>query len=131
MALSLALPLRDFVQQRARIAELTERTDAATAAVASLSSTRNRWSDPAYVEVQARERLHYVMPGETPYFVLEPDPAVTATESTAPAASDNAWYSTLWGSLSAAAAAPTPHAKARPKPAPAKVLAPSSISPTP
>ena len=124
MTLSLALPLREFVQQRARIAELTERTDTATAAVATLTSTRDRWGDPAYIAVQARQRLHYVMPGETPYFVLEPDPAVTSVDSAVSAATPRPWYSTLWGSVGSAAATPIPHVKSRGKPKPASVLTP-------
>ena len=47
-----------------------------------------RWQDPAYVEAQARERLHYVLPGETRYVVLGPDEAparrTTGDEPTGP-----------------------------------------------
>jgi len=32
-----------------------------------------RWSDPAYVEAQARDRLYYVYPGDVAYLVLDDD----------------------------------------------------------
>lgn len=37
--------------------------------VADLEAQRDRWSDPAYITTQARERLYYVRPGEVVYLV--------------------------------------------------------------
>ena len=48
---------------------------------ASSCATRRRaGSDPAYVEQQARQRLHFVMPGETSYIVLDAKPTAGTTD---------------------------------------------------
>jgi len=36
----------------------------------ALTTQRARWNDPAYIRAQARDRLFYVMPGETSYLVI-------------------------------------------------------------
>ena len=38
--------------------------------MADLQAAEARWDDPAYVEAQARARLHFVRPGEVGYVVL-------------------------------------------------------------
>ncbi len=76
LSLSLALPVREFVQQRSRLTELSDRASSSRVHVAELTQTRERWNDPAYVAAQARQRLQLVLPGEVPYVVLEPDPSV-------------------------------------------------------
>ena len=38
-----------------------------------MTEERKRWSDPAYIRAQARDRLYYVMPGEVSYLVLDAD----------------------------------------------------------
>jgi len=40
-----------------------------------LRDLKARWQDDAYAEQQIRDRLHYVMPGETGYIVIDPDAA--------------------------------------------------------
>ena len=37
--------------------------------IAALEKERERWSDPAYITTQARERLYYVKPGEVVYLI--------------------------------------------------------------
>lgn len=46
---------------------------AKTADIASLEDQIKRWQDPHYVKAQARDRLGWVVPGETGYVVLGPD----------------------------------------------------------
>ncbi len=102
--LSAALPLREYLAQRSRIAAAGASTRAdQQVRVASLEQQRRLLSDPAYVASLARERLHYVKPGETAYVVLAPPGAATpapAPGAAPPAAGGSApWWSQLWGSV--------------------------------
>jgi hypothetical protein len=104
LALSLAYPLRELFAQRAEIAALHEHIADQRAEVAALEATKARWEDPAYVKAQARERLHFVMPGETQYVVVDPPPAeadgarARGGGSTTAASADEAWFARLWAS---------------------------------
>ena len=64
-----------YLDQRAQIAALEQSVKATTEEVAALESERERWSDPAYITTQARERLYYVRPGEVVYLVDNDLPA--------------------------------------------------------
>jgi cell division protein FtsB len=59
-----------FVQQRQRIAALEASVQLGQQEVADLEAQQERWSDPAYITTQARERLYYVRPGEVVYLVV-------------------------------------------------------------
>jgi cell division protein FtsB len=93
LALTVAVPLRNYVAQRQELAAVSEQQQALAAEVAQLQRERARLSDPAEIEAQARSRLGYVMPGEVPYVVQLPAPP-------APAPSDGGagvpWYRVLW-----------------------------------
>jgi cell division protein FtsB len=94
LALTVAVPLRNYVAQRQELAAVTKQQQALAAEVDELSRERARLSDPAEVEAQARTRLGYVLPGEVPYVVQLP----TAPN---PAAADEGragtpWYQRLW-----------------------------------
>ncbi len=65
----LAPSLRTLVEQQQQIAELQREVDAAQTDVDSAQAELDRWSDPAYIEAQARQRLMFVYPGETSYMV--------------------------------------------------------------
>lgn len=58
-----------YVEQRQRISALENAVDVTEADIAALEDERQRWSDPAYITTQARERLYYVQPGEVVYLV--------------------------------------------------------------
>jgi cell division protein FtsB len=104
LVLTVAVPLRTYVAQRQELAETLARQDAARAEVAELTQRRTQLQDPAYVEAQARERLRFVKPGDTPYQVQLPDSVEKATSPTAtPDTRRDPWYSELWGTLSAPA----------------------------
>ena len=106
LVVSAALPLREYLSQRGEIAAARARLAAKQRHVEQLKQQEQLLKDPAYVKKLARERLHFVMPGETPYVVLSPSPApaasagvrtgVTASGPEAP------WYSQVWGSVRAA-----------------------------
>ena len=105
LAISLAYPLREYLAQRGVIAGYRDKVIEQEARVAELRRQHARWSDQAYVEAQARERLHYVMPGETSYVVLEADdtPAPDgAVEPATAAAARSPWFTDLWRSVEVA-----------------------------
>ncbi|CAN5416268.1 hypothetical protein BH09ACT4_BH09ACT4_25820 [soil metagenome] len=68
--LVLAAPLKTLVEQRQQIAQLEASVADAQAAVNDLNARVARWSDPAYVRAQARERLYYILPGDISYLVV-------------------------------------------------------------
>jgi hypothetical protein len=105
LVVSLALPLRAYIDQRRRIADLRAEVDRRAAAVDALETEKDRWDDPAFVAAQARRRLFFVMPGETPYAVLdEEQPAEGALGQTPTPDEDDPvpWFTTLWASVQAA-----------------------------
>ncbi len=67
-----------------------------------------RWDRPDYVRTQARERLGWVVPGETGYKVVDANgkPLGGGAEITAdtpePQKPQDAWWAKLWGSVEAA-----------------------------
>lgn len=123
LALTLAYPLKQYLGQRHQIATLRSQHADESATVQSLRKQIARWDDPAYVKAQARERLHYVLPGDTAYVVIGQQ-APTAPRAAKPAApgkgsAGQPWYSQLWQSVQQAGtpAKPAPDAPA-PSPAP-------------
>jgi len=108
IVLTLAYPLREYLSQRGEIARLQQQQRDGAVAVAAMESANRRWADPEYVRSQARQRLHFVLPGETAYAVLLP-PSAPPTWSPLPggaADSTGPWYRRLWSSVEAAGVAP-------------------------
>ena len=108
LTISYATSLRIYFAQAHEIAstqaEIAERQER----IRELQGELARWGDEAYVRTQARERLGWVVPGETGYTVVGADgkplgggakiSAETAPDETA----QDAWWSKLWGSVEAA-----------------------------
>jgi cell division protein FtsB len=94
LALTVAVPLRNYVAQRQELAAVSEQQQALAAEVERLEQERARLSDPAEIEAQARSRLGYVMPGEVPYVVQLPVPP--GADSAAAANAGVPWYRVLW-----------------------------------
>ena len=81
----LAPGLRTYFEQQQQIAALKAEVAAAQSEVDGLTAEVDRWSDPAYIEAQAREGIYYVYPGEFSYLVIgQPDTAddTTTTDGT-------------------------------------------------
>lgn len=76
----LAPNLRIFIEQRQAIAQLEQQLATTQESVDELSADLARWSDPAYIESQARERLFYVFPGDVSYLVVGDAVEVTTSE---------------------------------------------------
>lgn len=67
--LTLAPTVQQFVQQRQRIADLGAEIQQTQQHIEHLEIEQARWSDPAYIEAQARGRLLFIRPGDTLYMV--------------------------------------------------------------
>lgn len=65
----LAPSLRLLVEQQQQIAALEHSVEEQRAHVEDVKAELGRWSDPAYIEAQARQRLLFVYPGEYSYIV--------------------------------------------------------------
>jgi len=106
IALSLAYPVREYIGQRRQIDQLTAQRATAEAAVRRLQAEDRKLTSPAYVEQQARDRLHMCMPNQTCYVVIpgkkRPVAVVPAPAPVTP------WYEKLWGSVRAANQATSP-----------------------
>ncbi|WP_329367543.1 FtsB family cell division protein [Streptomyces sp. NBC_01483] len=94
LIVALAYPIRQYVSQRAGIADLERQQEQARARVEQLRDLKARWQDDAYAKQQIRERLHYVMPGETGYVVIDPDAAKQSRTNLGAAA--RPWYANVW-----------------------------------
>lgn len=109
LIVTLAMPVRAWLAQRAEIAGLQANVEAARERVASLTIERERWNDPAFVAAEARRRLHFVMPGEVGYTTLGVDgKPVIETEATARALAQMSWYERMWAALQEADDAANP-----------------------
>ena len=96
-----------------QIVEQQERVEAASAELARLQAENEFLAEeivalgtPAEIERMAREKLGYVMPGETAFVVLEPE-ATDSTASAEMAAVDSGevsrpWWRSLWNFVTGA-----------------------------
>ena len=108
LTISYATSLRIYFHQSRQIA--TARTEITTRQqrIAELQGELARWNDVEYVKTQARDRLGWVIPGETGFRVIGPDGkplgggAEIGSGTKPPDTSTDAWWSRLWGSVEAA-----------------------------
>lgn len=111
--------VRAYLGQRAELDALEAQVTQAEQDERDLARDLDRWEDPAYVAAQARERLSYVLPGETAYRVIDPEVVVEPEEDPATPAPEagpslptggavNPWYATVWESLEVAGSAEVP-----------------------
>ncbi|MEX0151139.1 FtsB family cell division protein [Microbacterium sp. LMI1-1-1.1] len=101
-----------YMDQRQQIQALQSAVAVSQSEVDDLQAQRDRWSDPAYITTQARERLYYTMPGEVVY-LIENDLPASATPQEQGDVSDEVgqtqtdWMAQLVRSVTAAGAAQT------------------------
>jgi cell division protein FtsB len=98
LALTVSVPLRNYVAQRQELAAVSEQQRVLADRVDELARERARLSDPAEVAAQARSRLGYVLPGEVPYVVQLPVP--TGTGKAPDPNAGVTWYRVLWRDVS-------------------------------
>lgn len=101
-----------YLDQRQKIDALQNSVQVTQAEIADLQAQTSRWSDPAYITTQARERLYYVKPGEVVYLV-ENDLPLSAQPKDAAPVSDQVeqtrtdWMAQLLASVLTAGSAQT------------------------
>ncbi|MCT2583047.1 FtsB family cell division protein [Actinophytocola gossypii] len=102
LALTVAVPLRTYLSQRDEVQIQEERAQQLREQVDALERRKAELADPAQVEAEARRRLRYVMPGETPYMVELPgdDQREGDGEEEQKRVLEESWYVTLWNAVS-------------------------------
>jgi cell division protein FtsB len=114
LMVSYASSMKAFLQQRAHINDLKVQIADREASIDALEAEKERWSDPAYVEQQARARLGYVMPGEKTYLVLDENGQALRPQSDLDdpgevlSTTPTAWWSDAWASVELAGHPPRP-----------------------
>lgn len=101
----LASPLHRFFASRSAAADAANKLHSDKAQVTQLQQQLQQWSDPGYVVQQARQQLQYAMPGDTVYVVVNNGAKsdIQKTDPSLDAASNGAWNTKLWSSVSKAA----------------------------
>ena len=105
LTLTIAGPVRTYFAQRTEMKQLKASEEQLRAKIADLEQQTVKLADPVYNAAPARERLGFVMPGDTPYQVQLPPGAVVSGEpgepvlpgSTAPVGQP--WYTSLWHTI--------------------------------
>lgn len=103
LTLTLAPPMKHYFTQRAQINSLNAQLVSDNKALENARKELLLWQDPEYVKSQARERLHFVLPGERQYIITEDNtsPETTVTTTVANALVDGQpWYIRLIASIS-------------------------------
>ena len=100
--LTLAPPIKNYFTQRAQISALKSQVESDRTALQKARAELSAWQDPDYIKSQARERLHFVMPGERQYIVTGTDitksqPQTTQIAGQLPAGAP--WYTKMIASV--------------------------------
>ena len=109
IALSLAYPVREYVNQRRQIDALVAQQQSMLAQVKSLQAQQARLSSPAYIEQLARQELNMCFPGTRCYIVEGGQPRTSTAQAAKPGPAS--WYDKLWRSVQQADANPGSTAK--------------------
>lgn len=109
LTISYATSLRIYFSQAHEIASTKAQIAQGQAAIADLQGQIARWDDPAYVTAQARERLGWLVPGETGYTVVGADGrplggglTLDSSATVDPEQAQPMWWDRMWGSVAAA-----------------------------
>ena len=101
----LASPVHRYLASRSDIAASSDQLRKDQQQLRELQRQKDRWSDPGYVQQQARARLQFAMPGDVVYVVVdkgersEIEKTAGTTSSTHRGAD---WNTRLWDSVRAA-----------------------------
>ncbi len=110
---ALILPFfQKWLVQRSQIEAARAAVTQSQQQVAGLGQQLAQWQDEQYVKTQARQRLHYVLPGETGYVVIAPKhssrPGDSQIKDATVPAGNRPWYSDIWLSAQVAGAGASP-----------------------
>lgn len=97
----LAPPTQRYFAQRAQINAVKAEVSANNQALIDAARQLQLWKDPDYIKTQARERLHFVLPGERQYIVTDSTdtPVTTTTAVAKDLPSGIPWYNRLIASI--------------------------------
>ncbi len=100
----LASPLHRYFGSRSDVSHAAQQLRDDQSQLATLQQQQRQWSDPGYIQQQARLRLLYAMPGDTVYVVVNPGQKSDIEKSAgkAPANQASTWNQRLWHSVQAA-----------------------------
>ncbi|WP_256983452.1 septum formation initiator family protein [Rhodococcus sp. 15-649-2-2] len=129
LALTLAVPLRTYFSQRSELESVLAERQALENDVQALQTQKSQLDEPSRIAADARERLRFVMPGETPYQVQLPgDYGKTPEELAADSAPTGPWYTDLWNTAVQPQGSNEP---AEPTSAPMPVVQPEPVPASP
>ena len=100
--LTLAPPIKSYFTQRAQISALKSQVVTDRTALDAARAELELWKDPDYVKSQARERLHFVLPGERQYIVTgtpDGEPEVVANKVADQLEDGSPWYTRMIASI--------------------------------
>lgn len=80
IAVTIAPPAQRYFTQRAQINAVESEISVRQERLAQAEIELQKWRDPNYVKSQARERLHFVLPGERQYIVVGVETSASAAE---------------------------------------------------
>ncbi|MEO8889427.1 MAG: septum formation initiator family protein [Jatrophihabitantaceae bacterium] len=98
----LASPLSRYFGSRSDLSHASQQLTDDQKQLAVLNQQYAQWSDPGFVQQQARERLQYAMPGDTVYVVVNHGEKSQIQKSEGTQASGGAkgsWNTRLWTSV--------------------------------
>jgi cell division protein FtsB len=102
----LASPIQRYLNSRSQVNTAAQQLRQDQQALKHLRKQKAKWSDPGYIQQQARTRLQYAMPGDTVYVVVDKgqssDIEKTAGSGAAPPVGPG-WNVRLMDSIRAAA----------------------------
>ncbi|MGB6005815.1 MAG: septum formation initiator family protein [Ornithinimicrobium sp.] len=97
-----------YVDQRREITQLEQQIETQTEAIAALEGEVEQWSDPDFIERNARERLRFVRPGETAFAIIDDtgevltEPMPGMAQVTNEIHETRPWYGEVWESVKTA-----------------------------
>jgi cell division protein FtsB len=97
----LASPLNRYFGSRSDVNAAASQLHRDRAELALLRKQLRQWSDPGYVQQQARHRLQFAMPGDTVYVTVDRG-AKNRLQTTTPSiriAEQGSWNQLLWRSV--------------------------------
>lgn len=100
--LTIAPPIKHYFTQRAQIQALKAQVASDRQALAEARAQLEQWKDPNYIKSQARERLHFVLPGERQYIVTDGSDTNANNSGVQVAESvplDQPWYTRIIASI--------------------------------
>ncbi len=105
LMMSYASSMKAYLRQRAHIDSLKAQIVEQERRIDVLQREKERWQDPAFVRMQARERFGYALPGETSFVVVDGNGRPLDPESTLSDPSEvgqetpPAWWDSAWASV--------------------------------